>query len=83
MRSPASYELPLCAQTDQSFFFPDKSDNSDAAIARSICALCMHKQECLDWAIATNEEFGIWGGASPRQRRRIKEKRKKSISRSR
>ena len=59
----------LCAQTDPDVFFPDKGGSTREA--KKICAQCFVQAECLDWALTTNERFGIWGGMSERERRKL------------
>jgi WhiB family redox-sensing transcriptional regulator len=70
----ASPEFPfaLCAETDPELFFPDKGGS--AKDAKRICNACEHKAECLAWALENNEQFGIYGGASERERRRLQKK---------
>lgn len=60
----------LCATTDPEAFFPD-ADQS-AARAKSICARCDVVAECLEYALATNQQYGVWGGKSVRDRAKIK-----------
>ena len=59
----------LCAQTDPEAFFPEKGGSNREA--KAVCALCFVQAECLDWALTTNERFGIWGGMSERERRAL------------
>ena len=59
----------LCAQTDPEAFFPEKGGSTREA--KAVCAACFVQAECLDWALTTNERFGIWGGLSERERRRL------------
>jgi WhiB family redox-sensing transcriptional regulator len=59
----------LCAQTDPEAFYPDKGGT--AVPARSVCFACDVRRECLEYALANNERYGIWGGTSERERRRI------------
>ncbi len=59
----------LCAQTSPEEFFPEKGMNVHRA--KAVCAKCTVAVECLDWALAHNERFGIWGGLSERERRQI------------
>lgn len=59
----------LCAQTDPEAFFPEKGGSTREA--KSVCATCTVAAECLDWALANNERFGIWGGLSERERRKL------------
>lgn len=63
-------EQALCAQTDPEAFFPEKGGSTREA--KRICVGCEVKQECLDYALANDERFGIWGGLSERERRRLK-----------
>jgi len=60
----------LCAQTDPEAFFPEKGGSTREA--KRICLGCDVKQECLDHALAHDERFGIWGGLSERERRRLR-----------
>ncbi|HUV09827.1 MAG TPA: WhiB family transcriptional regulator, partial [Acidimicrobiia bacterium] len=41
--------------------FPDPSDTSGIADAKLLCDMCPVRRECLDWAVATNQQHGIWG----------------------
>jgi WhiB family transcriptional regulator, redox-sensing transcriptional regulator len=63
-------ERALCAQTDPEAFFPEKGGSTREA--KRICLGCEVRDECLDYALAHDERFGIWGGLSERERRRIK-----------
>ena len=62
----------LCAQTDPEAFFPEKGGSTREA--KRICVGCEVKQECLEYALMQDERFGIWGGLSERERRRLKRK---------
>ena len=63
-------ERALCAQTDPEAFFPEKGGSTREA--KRICQGCEVKDACLDYALAHDERFGIWGGLSERERRRLK-----------
>ena len=60
----------LCAQTDPEAFFPEKGGSTREA--KRICGSCEVRSECLDYALQNDERFGIWGGLSERERRRLK-----------
>ena len=60
----------LCAQTDPEIFFPEKGGSTRDA--KRICRGCEVKAECLGYALDNDERFGIWGGLSERERRRLK-----------
>ena len=51
----------LCAQTDPEAFFPEKGGSTREA--KKICLGCEVRHECLDYALAHDERFGIWGGS--------------------
>lgn len=63
-------ERALCAQTDPEAFFPEKGGSTREA--KRICLGCEVKDVCLEYALANDERFGIWGGLSERERRRLK-----------
>lgn len=63
-------ERALCAQTDPEAFFPEKGGSTREA--KRICMGCEVRDECLEYALAHDERFGIWGGLSERERRRLK-----------
>ncbi|WP_017973446.1 WhiB family transcriptional regulator [Actinopolyspora halophila] len=63
-------ERALCAQTDPEAFFPEKGGSTREA--KRICAGCEVRSECLEYALEHDERFGIWGGLSERERRRLK-----------
>jgi WhiB family transcriptional regulator, redox-sensing transcriptional regulator len=60
----------LCSQTDPEAFFPEKGGSTRDA--KRICGQCNVKAECLEYALKNDERFGIWGGLSERERRRLK-----------
>lgn len=60
----------LCAQTDPEAFFPEKGGSTREA--KSICSVCEVRAACLDYALANDERFGIWGGLSERERRKLR-----------
>ncbi len=62
----------LCAQTDPEAFFPEKGGSTREA--KKVCQSCDVRSECLEYALAKDERFGIWGGLSERERRRLKKR---------
>ena len=50
--------------------FPEKGGSTREA--KQVCRSCEVAAECLQYALATDERFGIWGGTSERERRRLK-----------
>lgn len=62
----------LCAQTDPEAFFPEKGGSTRDA--KKICATCDVKAQCLEYALQNDERFGIWGGLSERERRKLRKR---------
>lgn len=65
-------ERALCAQTDPEAFFPEKGGSTREA--KKVCVSCEVRAECLEFALANDERFGIWGGLSERERRKLKKR---------
>ena len=63
-------ERALCAQTDPEAFFPEKGGSTREA--KKVCTGCDVRSECLEYALQNDERFGIWGGLSERERRKLK-----------
>ena len=63
-------ERALCAQTDPAAFFPEKGGATREA--KKVCVSCEVRAECLEYALENDERFGIWGGLSERERRKLK-----------
>ncbi|WP_175483860.1 WhiB family transcriptional regulator [Modestobacter sp. DSM 44400] len=63
-------ESALCAETDPEAFFPEKGGSTREA--KKICTGCEVRSECLEYALGNDERFGIWGGLSERERRRLR-----------
>ena len=64
----------LCIQVDPELFFPDQAASSRAA--KEVCRQCPVIAECLALALANNERFGVWGGMSEEDRRRMRRGRR-------
>jgi WhiB family redox-sensing transcriptional regulator len=60
----------LCAQADPEEFFPERGGSTREA--KRVCRSCPVAAECLEFALANDERFGVWGGLSERERRRVK-----------
>ena len=69
----------LCRDTDPELFFP-VGTTGVALIqidkARQVCGQCTVRVECLDYALDTNQDSGIWGGLSEEERRVIRRQRR-------
>jgi hypothetical protein len=63
----------LCAQTDPEIFFPLKG--APGHEAKRICTQCPVRLPCLEEALARDLTWGIWGGLTPRERRKERDRR--------
>jgi WhiB family transcriptional regulator, redox-sensing transcriptional regulator len=68
----------LCAETDPEAFFPEKGGSTREA--KRVCVGCAVRVECLEFALSNDERFGIWGGLSERERRRLRLQRQARLS---
>ncbi len=62
-----------CMGVDPELFFPERG--SSTREAKEVCRGCVVREDCLEFAIANGEKFGIWGGMSERERRRVRRAR--------
>lgn len=69
-------ERMACLGIEPGLFYPE-DDADPAEEAKAICAQCPVENECLENALATREKFGVAGGLTPRERRRIVRQRQK------
>jgi WhiB family transcriptional regulator, redox-sensing transcriptional regulator len=74
-------EQALCAETDPEIFFPPTGD--PAGEARQICGWCRVRQDCLDYALGAPEEYGIWGGLDPDERRKLRRQLREAKTKTR
>ena len=73
------WDLAACQSADPDLFFPIATVGAAAigiARAKAICARCAIRRQCLDYALASNEPHGIWGGTTEEERRVIASHRK-------
>ena len=62
-----------CMGVDPDLFFPERGASTREA--KEVCRGCVVRAECLEYALVNSEKFGIWGGLSERERRRIRRAR--------
>ena len=62
-----------CMGVDPDLFFPERGASTREA--KEVCRGCVVREDCLEYALANGEKFGIWGGMSERERRRIRRSR--------
>ena len=74
---------PECAETDPEAFYPNWGEGAsiETRVAKQLCSRCPVKDECLNYALIANEPFGIWGGMTTDERKRLKTRRANFTSR--
>lgn len=66
-----------CLGVDPDLFFPERGASTREA--KEVCKGCVVRGECLEYALANGEKFGIWGGLSERERRRLRRQRAQAM----
>jgi WhiB family redox-sensing transcriptional regulator len=66
-------EQANCLGVDPDLFFPERGASTREA--KAVCRSCEVQGDCLEYALAHGEKFGIWGGLSERERRRVRRAR--------
>ena len=67
------HQAARCRGVDPDLFFPERGASTREA--KEVCRGCVVREACLEYALANGEKFGIWGGMSERERRRIRRAR--------
>jgi WhiB family redox-sensing transcriptional regulator len=62
-------ERAACFGVDPDVFFPISEEEAGPALM--FCTACPIKEECLAWALKNGERYGVWGGLTEQQRRRL------------
>lgn len=62
-----------CLGVDPDLFFPERGASTKEA--KAVCQACVVREDCLEYALENSEKFGIWGGLSERERRRLRRAR--------
>lgn len=69
-----------CRDLDTDVFFP--LAEADAGPAKAVCAACPVRDECLEFALATRQGDGVWGGLTETERRRLGRRRREAARRT-
>src|SRR5690606_31068355 len=67
-------DLGACQGMPADLFSPERGDSTEEA--KEVCRGCVVRAQCLEYALENSERFGIWGGTSERQRRRMRRARR-------
>jgi WhiB family redox-sensing transcriptional regulator len=69
-----------CVDEDPELFFPVGTTGpavAQAERAKAVCRVCPVAADCLDWALETSQDAGIWGGLDEEERRRLRRARQR------
>jgi WhiB family redox-sensing transcriptional regulator len=64
-----------CRDTDPDLFFPVGTTGpavDQISAAKQVCDTCPAKEPCLEFALMTNQDSGVWGGTSEDERRKLR-----------
>lgn len=70
-----------CCGTDPELFFPPTG--SHAALAKQICSECPVRLKCLEQSLKNNDQYGIFGGMTAKERHELKNRRNNAGKRNR
>ena len=59
-----------CLGVDPDLFFPERGASTREA--KEVCRGCVVREQCLEFALATNQDSGVWGGTSEEERRKLR-----------
>lgn len=59
-------------EVDPDLFYPDRGGSSTAEPAKRVCASCLVREPCLQFALDNDEKLGVWGGTSEAERRKLR-----------
>ncbi len=79
--TPGFFDEAACRGHDTAVFFP--VSDSLAGEAKAICATCPVAEACLDYALATRQPDGVWGGLTGQERHRLIRRRQKAAREAR
>ena len=71
-------DLAACRDTDPDLFFPVGTTGPaivQIEAAKTVCNDCHAKEPCLEFALATNQDSGVWGATSEEDRRSLRRAR--------
>lgn len=72
----ASPVIPPCQVTDPEIWFANFEEKSKYRIAKAFCERCPVRRQCLEYAVENEEQFGMFGGKTPRERRNLVKQKK-------
>jgi WhiB family redox-sensing transcriptional regulator len=67
-------DIPPCQTTDPEIWFSDDQEGSGThyKMAKQLCSTCPVTDLCLQYSLASEEMYGVWGGLTPRERRAMR-----------
>lgn len=78
------HQQAACLSADPELFFPNGLTGMharQAKQAKQICGSCPVREECLEFALASRQDFGVWGGLTEDERRSLRRSRQRKARR--
>ncbi len=74
-------DMANCKDSEPSIFFYEEGMKGirkrlQLVSARAVCGPCVVRNECLEFALQTGQEFGVWGGLDERERKKLMNQKK-------
>lgn len=63
-------ELSQCGEENHELFFSGAAE--DIKAAKAICSFCVVQTDCLEYAVRTNQDLGVWGGLDEHERKNFR-----------
>lgn len=79
-RRPPEIPDNTACQDDPDLFFPTSTSPQVYDLPKRLCRSCLHQADCLEWALANDERFGVWGATSPIERQQLLRQREQGAS---
>jgi len=67
--------LAACRGVDPDLFFPERGASTREA--KEVCRGCVVREDCLEYALVNRVKYGVWGGHSERERKRMRTRRRR------
>lgn len=75
----------LCLDEDPELFFPNGVAGpaaEQAQEAKAVCGRCPVQNTCLQWAVDTRQEYGVWGGLTEGELRSLRRRSRRAVARA-
>jgi WhiB family transcriptional regulator, redox-sensing transcriptional regulator len=78
------HQQAACLSVDPELFFPNGTTGDhaqQATVAKRVCMACPVRVTCLEFALESRQDFGVWGGMTEEERRSLRRSRQRRARR--